>query len=164
MSFIENIKEKAKKEIKNIVLPEGSDIRTLEAADIALKEGYASVTILGNIESINKMAQDNNLDISKATIVNPIESDKYEEYSEAFYELRKAKGMTIEQAREDAKKIWKEVQKQKAENELKGFEPSWLSRISTNEAVSWNFSSHSRNCMESVSNVLILSLRNSSCI
>ena len=100
MSFIENIKEKAKKEIKNIVLPEGSDIRTLEAADIALKEGYASVTILGNIESINKMAQDNNLDISKAIIVNPIESDKYEEYSEAFYELRKAKGMTIEQAHE----------------------------------------------------------------
>ena len=98
MTFIETIKEKAKKNIKNIVLPEGSDIRTLQAASIALKEEYANVTILGDSAKINQMAQENNLDITKATIINPVKSEKYEEYVQAFYELRKAKGMTLEQA------------------------------------------------------------------
>ena len=98
MTFIETLKEKAKKDIKNIILPEGSDIRTLKAASIALKEEYANVTILGDAKKITKMAEENNLDITKATIINPIESEKYEEYVEAFYELRKAKGMTLEQA------------------------------------------------------------------
>ena len=98
MTFIETIKEKAKKEIKNIILPEGNDLRTLQAASIALKEEYANITILGNVEHIKKMASENNLDIEKATIINPLESEKYEEYVRAFYELRKAKGMTLEQA------------------------------------------------------------------
>ena len=98
MTFIESIKEKAKQNIKNIILPEGSDIRTLQAASIALKEGYANITILGNEEKIKEMAKENNLDIEKATIINPITSEKYEEYVSAFYELRKAKGITLEQA------------------------------------------------------------------
>ncbi len=98
MNFIESIKEKAKNEIKNIILPEGNDIRTLKAASIALKEAYANITILGNKNEIEKMAKENNLDISKATIINPLESEKYNEYVNAFYELRKAKGMTLEQA------------------------------------------------------------------
>lgn len=98
MTFIESIKEKAKQNIKNIILPEGSDIRTLQAASIALKEGYANITILGNEEKIKEMAKENNLDIEKATIINPITSEKYEEYVSTFYELRKAKGITLEQA------------------------------------------------------------------
>jgi phosphate acetyltransferase len=100
MNFIEEMKAKAKSNIKNIVLPEGSDIRTLQAAEIALKEGYANLTILGNVEEIKKMANENNLNIEKATLINPSESEKYEEYVQAFYELRKAKGMTLEQARD----------------------------------------------------------------
>ena len=100
MSFIETIKEKAKKEIKTIVLPEGSDIRTLKAASIALKEQYANIIILGDKNKIQEMASANNLDISKAEIINPIESEKYETYVQSFYELRKAKGMTLEKARE----------------------------------------------------------------
>ena len=100
MSFIESIKEKAKQQIKTIVLPEGSDIRTLKAASIVQKDGYANLIILGDKVKIEEMASKNNLDISKATIINPIESEKYETYVQAFYELRKAKGMTIEKARE----------------------------------------------------------------
>ena len=100
MSFIENIKLKAKQQIKTIVLPEGSDIRTLQAASIALKEEYANIIILGNVEQIQDMAKENNIDISKATIINPIESENYKTYVQEFYELRKAKGMTIENARE----------------------------------------------------------------
>ena len=100
MSFIETIKEKAKKDIKTIVLPEGSDIRTIKAASIALKEQYANIIILGDKEKIEKMASDNNLDISNAKIINPIESEQYETFVQLFYELRKAKGMTLEKARE----------------------------------------------------------------
>ena len=103
MSFIETLKEKAKREIKTIVSPEGSDLRTLKAASIVQKEEYANLIILGDKAKIEEMANSNNLDISKATIINPIESDKFEIYAQAFYELRKAKGMTIEAARETLK-------------------------------------------------------------
>ena len=103
MSFIETIKDKAKQEIKTIVLPEGSDIRTIKAASIALSEKYANLIILGDTAKIQEMASANNLDISQATIINPIESEKYETYVQLFYELRKAKGMTIEKARETLK-------------------------------------------------------------
>ena len=73
MTFIESIKAKAKQSIKNIILPEGSDIRTLQAASTVLKEGYANITILGNEEKIKEMAKENNLNIEKATInYNPM--------------------------------------------------------------------------------------------
>ncbi len=100
MSFIENIKKRAKEELKTIILPEGNDIRTLRAAETALSEEYANIIILGDIVKIKEMAKDNNIDISKAKIINPTESEKYEEYVQSFYELRKAKGMTLEQAKE----------------------------------------------------------------
>lgn len=103
MSFIQTIKDKAKQQIKTIVLPEGNDIRTLKAASIVQKEGYANLIILGDNSKIQEMAKENNLDISKAKIINPIESEKYETYVQSFYELRKAKGMTIEKARETLK-------------------------------------------------------------
>lgn len=99
MSFIEDIKQRAKKDIKTIVLPEGTDIRTIEAASIALKEQYANIVLLGEKEKILKMAE-GKFDISKATIIEPAKSEKYNEYVEAFYELRKQKGMTMEQASE----------------------------------------------------------------
>ena len=82
------------------MLPEGKDIRTLQAAAIALKEKYANIIILGNTANIQEMANANKLDISNATIINPIESKKYETYVQKFYELRKAKGMTLEKAQE----------------------------------------------------------------
>ena len=100
MNFIEGIKEKARLDIKTIVLPEASDIRILEAANIALRENYAKIVLLGNEENINKMANDNNLDISNAIIIDPNNSDKKELYAEKLYELRKEKGMTLEKARE----------------------------------------------------------------
>ena len=100
MNFIDGIKERAKQNIKRIVLPEASDIRTLKAADIALREGYAEIVLIGDVDKVNQMASENGLDISKATIINPLNSDKAEEYANNLYELRKEKGMTPEQARE----------------------------------------------------------------
>ena len=100
MSFIENIKMRAKSNIKTIVLPEAADIRTLEAASIVLKEEFAKIILIGNKEEILNKANENKLNIEKAIIVDPKKSEKYEEYVNLFYELRKAKGMTIEKARE----------------------------------------------------------------
>jgi len=98
MNFIEQIKERARKNIKTIVLPEASDIRTITAASTALKENYANIILVGDEELINKMAKENNLDISKAQIINPKKSEKSSVYAQELFKLRQAKGMTLEQA------------------------------------------------------------------
>ena len=98
MSFIEDVKQRAKKDIKTIVLPEATDIRILEAASIVLKEEFAKIILVGNKEEILEIAKQNNLDISKAEIIDPIKSPKSKEYANTLYELRKEKGMTKEEA------------------------------------------------------------------
>ena len=103
MSFIETLKEKAKKDIKTIVLAEATDVRVLEAADKIGKESFAKVILVGNEDEVIKKAKENNLDISKAKIVDPEKSENKEKYIETFYELRKAKGMTEEEARNKMK-------------------------------------------------------------
>lgn len=100
MSFIEEIKIRAKENIKTIALPEASDVRILEAADTILKEGFANIVLIGEEEEILAKAEENNFDLSKATIVNPIKNEKYDEYVNALYELRKLKGMNIEKAKQ----------------------------------------------------------------
>ena len=100
MSFIDDVKNRAKSNIKTIVLPEASDKRIIEAASIALKEEYANIILLGDEKVIKKIADENNFDISKAIIINPKNSAKREEYANALFELRKNKGMTIEKAEE----------------------------------------------------------------
>lgn len=100
MNFIDSIKERAKKDIKTIILPETEDIRVLEATQKILKEGYSNIILIGNEEKTLKLAKEHNLNIEGANIIDPIRSEKYNEYVNKFYELRKAKGITIEQAKE----------------------------------------------------------------
>ncbi len=100
MDFINSIKERARQNMKTIVLPEASDARILKAAEIALNEGYANIVLLGNRETVANVARENGIDISKATVIDPLESDRREAYAERLYELRKEKGMTLEQAQE----------------------------------------------------------------
>lgn len=100
MSFIENVKSKVKNDIKTIILPESNDIRVLKATQQILKEEFADIILIGNREQINKLAKENNLDISKAKIVDPKTSNKFSSYANSFYELRKAKGMTLDKAKE----------------------------------------------------------------
>ncbi len=100
MSFIEEIKKRAKKQIKTIVLPEAEDIRILEATSQVLKEGYANIILVGNQEKIEKKAKENNIKIEGAQIVEPNKAENFEKYINLLYELRKNKGMTMEQARE----------------------------------------------------------------
>ena len=98
MNFIEGIKEKAKSNVKRIVLPEATDSRVLKAATIARDQGYANVVLIGSREQIEKTANENGLNIEGLDIVDPKFDVKTKGYAEAFYELRKAKGMTMEEA------------------------------------------------------------------
>ena len=91
MSFIEEIKERARKDIKTILLPEAEDIRTLEATKMVLEEKYAKVILIGNKEKVLNKAKENNIDISGAEIIEPETSEKYNEYVELLYNLRKHK-------------------------------------------------------------------------
>ena len=98
MSFIEQIKQRAKQEIKTIVLPEATDARILEAAQIVKNEGYAKVILIGNEEDVRKLANKKNIDLGETKIIDPAKSNETKRYAEELYELRKAKGMTEEQA------------------------------------------------------------------
>ncbi|MGN1310287.1 MAG: phosphate acetyltransferase [Clostridia bacterium] len=99
MNFIEKIKEKASKEVKTIVLPEATDIRVLKATEILNKEKFAKVILIGNEEKVNKLSKENNINLGDTKIINPENSEKQEEYANKLYELRKAKGMTEEEAK-----------------------------------------------------------------
>ena len=100
MSFIEEIKDRARKDIKTILLPEAEEIRTLEATRQVLDEKFANVILIGNKQKVEEKAKENNIDIAGVEIVDPNNSEKYEEYVNLLYELRKNKGMTLEKARE----------------------------------------------------------------
>lgn len=100
MSFIEEIKNRAKEDKKTIILPEAEDKRVLEAASKVIKQGFAKVILLGDEEKIKEDSSKNKIDLDGVDVINPLTSDKKEEYKQKLYELRKNKGMTPEQAEE----------------------------------------------------------------
>ena len=99
--MIEKIKSKARENKKRIVLPEGDEPRTVKAAVDIVKDGLAVPVLLGNPEKIAKVASEQGVDVSGIKIVDPLTSEKAEEYAKSLYELRKAKGVT----EDDAKKL-----------------------------------------------------------
>ena len=98
MSFIEEIKQRAKTQIKTIVLPEATDIRILKAAETVKQERYAKTILIGDEEQVRKIAKQNTIDIEGIKIIDPLKSERTQEYAQKLFELRKAKGMTEEQA------------------------------------------------------------------
>ena len=103
--FERQLVEQAKANRKHVVLPEGEDDRILQAADQLLKQGVAELTILGDVDDMNRRAADLGLDLSGAHLVNHLESELAEEFAAEFAELRKKKGVTIEEARETMKDV-----------------------------------------------------------
>lgn len=100
MDLMNEIVERAKANRQRIVLPEGTEERTLTAADRVLAEGVADLILLGNPTEIKAVASKLGLkNIDKATIIDPEDHPKKEEYAQLLAELRKKKGMTIEEAR-----------------------------------------------------------------
>lgn len=101
MDLLQQIVARAKANKQRIVLPEANEERTLRAADRVLAEEMADIILIGNPDDIRRDAEKWGLtNIEKATIIDPLNNPKNEEYAELLCELRKSKGMTIEQARE----------------------------------------------------------------
>ncbi|MDR2099779.1 MAG: phosphate acetyltransferase [Campylobacteraceae bacterium] len=92
--------EKARQNRQRIVLPESNDDRILRASEIILKHDVADIILLGNPEEVKKRASTLGIDINKAAIIEPEKSKLLEQYINDFYELRKSKGVTLEQSRE----------------------------------------------------------------
>ncbi len=100
MALIDTIMQKACANVKHIVLPEGEEARNVQAAAKIKEKGIASLTLLGDPEKVHAVAKEHGADISGIEIIDPKTSAKGEEYAQLLFELRKAKGMTIEQATE----------------------------------------------------------------
>ncbi len=101
MKLIEQLIARAKADKQRIVLPEGTEERTLKAANQLLTDGVADLILIGNPQEIEAHAKEWGLgNIHKATIIDPLNHPKQEEYAQLLAKLREKKGMTIEQARE----------------------------------------------------------------
>ena len=100
MELMNQIIARAKQNKQRIVLPEGTEERTLKAADMLLADQVADLILIGNTAEIASKAAEWGLkNIDKATIIDPENNPKSEEYANLLFELRKSKGMTIEEAR-----------------------------------------------------------------
>ena len=97
MNFLERISDRARADKKTIVLPESEDIRVIRAAAMVQEKDIANIVLVGDPEKVARLAE--GLDISKCKVVNPLESPDYDRYAEAFYELRKAKGVDMDKAK-----------------------------------------------------------------
>ena len=102
MDFVKEMKAKAKDAPKKLVLPEGEDPQIIKSARVIMDEKLAeSVTLLGNIKDIEKTASTEGVDLNGIQLISPQDDPNLDKYAETFYELRKHKGMTQEQAKID---------------------------------------------------------------
>lgn len=101
MEFINKIIARVKNnEKKIIVLPETDDVRTLEAAEMCVKDSIADIYLIGKEEDILTLAKKNNISLEGCTIIEPVKFKDFELCVNTYYELRKAKGMTLSKAKE----------------------------------------------------------------
>ena len=98
MAIIDKIIAQAKSNVKHIVLPEGEETRNIQAARKIADAGIAKLTVLGDPEKVKAVAAETNTCLCGIEIVDPKTSEKAASYASALYELRKAKGMTEEEA------------------------------------------------------------------
>ena len=98
MELIDHIKNKAQKLQNRIVLPEGTEIRTLKAVEIALRDRLAKIILLGDPVKIKEITDKEGIDISGAEIIDPKVSPKRAHYAEMMVDIRKNKGLTMEEA------------------------------------------------------------------
>jgi len=104
LELLNEIKKKASERKKTIVLPESHDERVLKAAEVLQEQNIASVITLGNEEQIRKSAEKLSVNLKGVRIIDPEKSDILSDFSNVFFNLRKSKGITIEQARETMKR------------------------------------------------------------
>jgi phosphate acetyltransferase len=99
MHLVDQIKEKAKKNLQTVVLPESYDERMLYAAEKIVSQGLAKLVVLGDPAKIQADAAAKGINLTGVELLNPADSSRLDQYVADFVELRKAKGMTPEEAR-----------------------------------------------------------------
>lgn len=99
MNFKQLTLDKVKSNPRRLVLPEGADIRVLKAAELVMKEKFTTeLIVLGNPDQLRANAKAEGINLSGVTLIDPLQSPKLNDYAQCFYESRKAKGMTEEEA------------------------------------------------------------------
>ncbi len=98
MSLMDQIKQKARQNVKHVVLPEGDEPRTVQAAALIAEEGIAKVTLLGKVADIQAKAKELGVSLDRVLLIDPATDSKRAAYVNALCEIRKAKGLTAEQA------------------------------------------------------------------
>lgn len=104
MKILEQLKNRARAELQNIVLPEGEDPRAITAAARIAQEGYTKITLLGHSNAIEAQARNLGVELPGVTLQDPATSPHLERYAQIYYERRRAKGVTLEEARAVARK------------------------------------------------------------
>lgn len=98
--FIENIKEKARQNPKTIVFPEGNEERIIRAVEQIVKQGIAKPILIGKVEEVSNKAQELGVSLEGIRIMDPADCPDYDKYANAFFELRKHKGISFDQAKD----------------------------------------------------------------
>lgn len=101
--ILQEIRQRASNNIQHIILPEGEDIRTVQAAEICAKEKIAKITILGNEEKIRDLARQSNANLNGVEILDHRKSSEFGKIAQFYHELRRAKGVTLEEAEQTVK-------------------------------------------------------------
>src|SRR4029077_20465547 len=104
MTLVEKIKVRARARLQRIVLPEGEDPRVVSAAAATIREGYAKVTLLGRKQMIGSVAADLHVALGDIAIEDPAASTRTEEYAQIYYDRRRARGTTLDEARDIARR------------------------------------------------------------
>jgi phosphate acetyltransferase len=104
MTLLEKIKNRARAQLQRIVLPEGEDPRVISAAAAIARESFAKITLLGRKQIISSIAEDLHVDLRDVAIVDPAASQRAESYAEIYYERRRARGVSLDEARDVARR------------------------------------------------------------
>ena len=103
MNLITTIREKARADRKHIVLPEGTEKRTVKAAELIIKEKIAWITLLGDPDAVKRAADESGADLAGVEIIDPVKSPDFQAYADSYFKMRESKGMTAEKAAETMK-------------------------------------------------------------
>lgn len=100
MSVVDDIRAKAKTKNRRVVLPESTEPRMIDAARILIEEKIAAVTLVGQLDEIEPLAKEHGLDLAQVQLINPVDSPDFADFVADLMDLRKAKKLTLEAARE----------------------------------------------------------------
>jgi len=103
MDLVARIKERAKADVKRVVLPEGTEKRTVKAAELITKEGIARITLLGDLDLVKKSAAEIGADLTGVDVIDPEKSPDFKGFADSYFKMRQSKGMTPENAIETMK-------------------------------------------------------------